>query len=592
MTVQIIEPQKSSEKTAEGAPRLLRVAAYCRVSTDSDEQRTSYEAQISYYTNYINGHSGWTLAGIFADEGLSGTQAKTRPQFNAMIEACEAGSIDLVITKSISRFARNTIDCLNYIRRLKAISVPIIFEKESINTMDASGELMVTILASIAQQESASISQNVRIGINYGFREGRGRLNYSVFLGYKRGREPGSYRIVPAQAEVVRRIYREYIEGYSPRLIADGLMDDGVRAPAGGTKWYASTIRSILENEKYAGDLLMQKYYVEDFLTHKCVRNDGARPQYFVEDDHEPIVPKAVFAQVQEEMKRRALLKHDPSKLRFGSMNALEGRLICGKCGRTLKPYTKPGQTQPDWRCRERAMVKKSASREQPLESCRCSCRIVREDEVQRALVAAFNELPEKRELLIEARERLVGGEIARIDALLASGSLQSGLEAGRDGTIPVLDSGSPQGEPKHFVVEGETGLASNSPQRRQKAKVNVADGWEARLRIQRAELANRDIQARMLLQLIEDMTGLPCDPSGATPIVADRTRKRQKAACYEYEGFFNRTRYRIPTDVLDAHGKMVRFDNDLVVRYLDKVIVQDCGFEVLFKAGVKVRLR
>ena len=164
----------------------------------------------------------------------------------------------------------------------------IIFEKESVNTLEASGELMVTILASIAQQESASISQNVRMGINFGFQEGRGRVNFSSFLGYRRGDKPGTYEIVPAEADVVRRIYRQFLEGYSPKMIADGLMENGICTPSGGEKWYPSTVASILENEKYAGDLLMQKWYVEDYLTHKCVKNSGEKPQYFVEDDHDP----------------------------------------------------------------------------------------------------------------------------------------------------------------------------------------------------------------------------------------------------------------------------------------------------------------
>ena len=168
MAVRVIRARNTDPVATMPAP-VTKAAAYCRVSTDSEEQESSYEAQVTHYTNFIQSHDGWELAGIFADEGLSGTQAKTRPQFNAMIEACENGDVNLVITKSISRFARNTLDALNYIRKLKALNIPIIFEKESVNTLEASGELMITILASIAQQESASISQNVRMGINFGF---------------------------------------------------------------------------------------------------------------------------------------------------------------------------------------------------------------------------------------------------------------------------------------------------------------------------------------------------------------------------------------------------------------------------------------
>ena len=216
-----VSPTGSPVENSE--PRLLRVAAYCRVSSDSDEQESSYEAQVNHYTSYITNHVGWSLAGIYADEGISGTQASKRPEFNRLIADCEARAIDLVITKSISRFARNTLDCLNYIRKLKALSIPIVFEKENINTMESSGEVLVTILASIAQQESASISANVRMGIEYGFQEGRGRINYTAFLGYTGGEKPGSLVIVPAEAEIVRRIYRNYLEGYSAQQIANML---------------------------------------------------------------------------------------------------------------------------------------------------------------------------------------------------------------------------------------------------------------------------------------------------------------------------------------------------------------------------------
>ena len=425
MAVRVIRA-RNTDPVVTMPTQVTKAAAYCRVSTDSEEQESSYEAQVTHYTNFIQAHDGWELAGIFGDEGLSGTQAKTRPQFNALITACEVGDVNLVITKSISRFARNTLDALNYIRKLKALNIPIIFEKESVNTLEASGELMVTILASIAQQESASISQNVRMGINFGFQEGRGRVNFSSFLGYRRGDKPGTYEIVPAEADVVRRTYRQFLEGYSPKMIADGLMEDGICTPSGGEKWYPSTVASILENEKYAGDLLMQKWYVEDYLTHKCVKNTGDRPQYFVEDDHDPIVPKAVFYQVQGEKKRRSGLTKDPSKLQFGNRLALNGRLICGKCGRTLKRYVKPDDALTDWRCR------------------------------QRAVVMAFNTLPSRREELVVQRERLLTGEIGRIDALLKTLDGQQGRLEER---LEMLASQVPEDEePMNTTVVDEVG--------------------------------------------------------------------------------------------------------------------------------------
>ena len=609
MAVRVIRA-KSTDPVVTTPPSITKAAAYCRVSTDSDEQETSYEAQVNHYTSFIQSHPGWELAGIFADEGLSGTQAKTRPQFNAMIEACENGDVNLVITKSISRFARNTLDALNYIRKLKALNIPIIFEKESVNTLEASGELMVTILASIAQQESASISQNVRMGINFGFQEGRGRVNFSSFLGYRRGAKAGTYEIVPAEAEIVRRIYRQYLEGFSPKMIADGLMEDGVCTPSGGEHWYPSTVASILENEKYAGDLLMQKWYVEDYLTHKCVKNSGEKPQYFVEDDHDPIVPKAVFYQVQGEKKRRSGLTKDPSKLRFGNRLALNGRLICGKCGRTLKRYVKPEEELTDWRCRQRALVKKTDFHED-VES-RCDCRIVREVEVQRAVVMAFNELPRRREELVVAQERMITGEIGRIDALLKTiDEQQDRLEE----RLEVLAEAVPEdGEAINITVVDEVGSERDIT-----GDMNEVDFLRTRiveirrrkdtLYAERAEHANTEVQIRLLLELVDEMvknslpewmqtrtssdvvkkdtviTGGSAEESGGTQ------EKEADGSCRDYDDFFSRTKYTVPEGVLDENGRMESFNNDLVIRYLDRVVVKDDGYEVVFKAGVTVEV-
>ena len=572
--------------------QVTKAAAYCRVSTDSEEQESSYEAQVTHYTNFIQAHVGWELAGIFADEGLSGTQAKTRPQFNALIAACEEGTVNLVITKSISRFARNTLDALNYIRKLKALNIPIIFEKESVNTLEASGELMVTILASIAQQESASISQNVRMGINFGFQEGRGRVNFSSFLGYRRGDKPGTYEIVSAEADVVRRIYRQFLEGYSPKMIADGLMEDGICTPSGGEKWYPSTVASILENEKYAGDLLMQKWYVEDYLTHKCVKNTGDRPQYFVEDDHDPIVPKAVFYQVQGEKKRRSGLAKDPSKLRFGNRLALNGRLICGKCGRTLKRYVKAQEDLTDWRCRQRALVKKTDFHEDV--PSRCDCRIVREVEAQRAVVMAFNELPRRREELVVQRERLLTGEIGRIDALLKT---LDGQQDRLEERLEVLASQVPEdGEAINTTVVDEVGSTQVITSEMDEAAFLRSQIVEIRRRkdglyAERAEQANREVQIRLLLELVDEMVM----KSGTAPLWMSREAENENAeetgACRDYDDFFSRTRYTVPGGVLDENGRMERFNNDLVIRYLDRVIVKDDGYEVAFKAGVTVEV-
>ena len=587
MAVRVIRA-RNTDPVVTMPTQVTKAAAYCRVSTDSEEQESSYEAQVNHYTSFIQSHPGWELAWIFADEGLYGTQAKTRPQFNALIAACENGDVNLVITKSISRFARNTLEALNYIRKLKALNIPIIFEKESVNTLEASGELMVTILASIAQQESASISQNVRMGINFGFQEGRGRVNFSAFLGYRRGDKPGTYEIVPAEADVVRRIYRQFLEGYSPKMIADGLMEDGICTPSGGEIWYPSTVASILENEKYAGDLLMQKWYVEDYLTHKCVKNSGEKPQYFVEDDHDPIVPKAVFYQVQGEKKRRSGLAKDPSKLRFGNRLALNGRLICGKCGRTLKRYVKPDDALTDWRCRQRALVKKTDFHEDV--PTRCDCRIVRELEAQRAVVMAFNTLPSRREELVVQRERLLTGEIGRIDALLKT---LDGQQDRLEERLEVLASQVPEDEePMNTTVVDEVGSTQVITSEMDEAAFLRSQIVEIRRRkdmlyAERAEHANTEVQIRLLLELVYEMV------KNSLPewMAREAETVEETGACRDYDDFFSRTRYTVPEGVLDENGRMEAFNNDLVIRYLDRVVVKDDGYEVAFKAGVTVEV-
>ena len=332
----------------------LRVAAYCRVSTDSDEQATSYEAQIEHYTEYISKNPEWVLAGIFADDGITGTNTKKRDEFNRMIEECHAGNIDMIITKSISRFARNTLDCLKYIRELKDLNIPVFFEKESINTMDAKGEVLLTIMASLAQQESQSLSQNVKLGIQYRYQQGKVQINHNRFLGYTKDAD-GNLVIEPEQAEIVRRIYREYLQGLSMDKIAAGLEADGILTGAGKTKWHTSTINKILRNEKYIGDALLQKTYTTDFLTKKRIKNNGTVPQYYVEGDHEPIIPKDIFLLVQEELVRRRVVHTSNNGKRhcYSCKHCFSQIVICGECGEFFRRvhWNNRGCKSIVWRC-------------------------------------------------------------------------------------------------------------------------------------------------------------------------------------------------------------------------------------------------
>ena len=329
---------------------LLHVAAYCRVSTLLEEQESSYETQIRHYTGYITAHPGWMLAGIYADEGLSGTQTSQRAEFNRMISDCTDGKIDLVITKSISRFARNTLDCLKYIRLLKSLDIAIYFEKENINTLDSKGEVLITIMASLAQQESQSISQNVSMGIRYQYRQGKVRLNHTRFLGYTKDAE-GNLIVDEEQAVIVRRIYREFLEGKTPGKIARSLMDDHIPTVSGKMNWRESTVRSILKNEKYIGDALLQKEYVADYLTKKRQHNTGALPQYYVEEDHEAIISREDYQKAQDEFRRRSRDRYDiPEE---PAQYAFTNRIICSFCGNTYRRVKANGTNKhTTWRCK------------------------------------------------------------------------------------------------------------------------------------------------------------------------------------------------------------------------------------------------
>lgn len=315
-----------------------RVAAYCRVSTDQAEQLSSYEAQVKYYTAYIEGNPEYECAGIYADEGISGTNTKKREQFNRMIEDCKARKIDMVITKSISRFARNTLDTLTYVRLLKDLGIEVFFEKENIKTLDSKGEVLLSILSSLAQDESRSISENSTWGIRRRFEQGKLHINHTKFLGYDKDKN-GNLVINPKQAKIVKRIYEDFLDGKGANRIARDLENDGTLNWNGKAKWYEGSIRKMLTNEKYKGDALLQKTYTVDFLSKKRADNNGEVPQYYVEDSHPAIIDKEMWEAVQLEMERRRnfALKYGIQKLEYATTdNPFAGRVICGSCGRVF----------------------------------------------------------------------------------------------------------------------------------------------------------------------------------------------------------------------------------------------------------------
>lgn len=304
-----------------------RVAGYARVSTEQEEQQTSYEAQVDYYTKYIKKHDEWEFVKVYTDEGISATSTAHRNGFNQMINDALDGKIDLIITKSVSRFARNTVDSLSTIRKLKEHNVECYFEKEQIWTFDGKGELLITIMSSLAHEESHSISENVTWGHRKRMSDGKVSLPYSSFLGYKKGAD-GLPEIVPEEAEIIRFIYKSYMEGQTTYTIAKALTEQKIPTPTGKEKWHASTIESILKNEKYKGSALLQKSFTTDFLTKKKKVNEGEVPQYYIEESHEPIISPEDFEQVQLEFARRKKLGKQ-----YSGTQLFAAKLVCGDCG-------------------------------------------------------------------------------------------------------------------------------------------------------------------------------------------------------------------------------------------------------------------
>ena len=381
--ITVIPPDPKYDAHIRIENKTLNVAAYCRVSTRFEQQENSYEAQIAYYTKIIGMNKSWSCAGIYADEGKAATGTKFRDSFNDMIEDCYAGKIDLILTKSISRFARNTVDCLRIIRELKDRQIRILFEKENIDTMDNAGELLVTILSSQAQEESRNLSENTRWGIIRKFEQGIVQVNHKKFMGYTKN-EDEKLIIIPEEAAVVKRIFELYLQGLGAYKIARALECDGIRTTTGKEKWHHETIYKMLQCEKYMGDAILQKTYTNDFLTKKKVVNNGYVKKYYVRNSHEAIISKEQFYLVQEEMKRRSCANERSTRKRYSSAYPLSGLIVCGKCNGiyTRVTWQKKNNKVYVWRCRERLKTRAI--------HCKQSAT-VRESGMIRLLIEVFN---------------------------------------------------------------------------------------------------------------------------------------------------------------------------------------------------------
>lgn len=396
----VVIPAKSQEEIKKAA-KCLKVAAYCRVSTDDKEQKTSYEAQIQYYTDKINKNPEWQMAGIFADEGITGTQAKKRPEFLKMIRLCRQGKIDVILTKSLSRFARNTVDSLNYIRELRLLGIAVISEKENINTLTAESEMLITIMSCFAQAESESISKNVSWGVHQSFKNGNVPMQYKKLLGYKKGAD-GNAEIVSDEAEIVKEIYRCYLDGASLNQIADMLNNRGLTTKGSNSPYRKEVIQRILTNEKYTGDALLQKTYITDCITKKSRKNNGELPMYLVKNHHEPIISRTDFNRVQEEMARRSAKRSIAEKLtkteqgKYSAKYALSELLICGECGSHYRrvTWTAKGFKEIKWRCINRIQYGKKNCHSSPT---------IDEQALHKAIISAINEFCEVKDEVAKA---------------------------------------------------------------------------------------------------------------------------------------------------------------------------------------------
>ena len=382
-----------------------RVAGYARVSTDHDDQFSSYEAQIDYYTKYIKSREDWEFVRVYTDEGITGTSTKRREGFKQMIGDALAGQIDLIITKSVSRFARNTVYSLTTIRRLKEKGIEVYFEKENIWTFDGKGELLLTIMSSLAQEESRSISENCTWGQRKRFADGKVSVAYKRFLGYDKGPD-GNLVVNREQAVTIQRIYQMFLQGMTYNGIAQQLTEDEVLTPGDRTKWSISTVKSILRNEKYKGDALLQKTYTVDFLTKKTKVNEGEIPQYYVERNHEAIIDPDVFEMVQREIERRG-----KGKKYHSGVHAFSTKIKCGECGCWYGSkvwHSNSKYRKTIWRCNHKYGGDQT-----------CSTPHLTDEEIQAAFLRAANKL-------LSTKNEVVANGYAMIDVLFDTAALEA----------------------------------------------------------------------------------------------------------------------------------------------------------------------
>ena len=598
MAVRVIQARPIVGNTVAPPAQKLRVAAYARISTDDDSQETSLAGQMAYFENLIKGNDEWSYAGLYFDDGISGTSTKKREGFNRMMADCEAGLIDKILAKSISRFSRNVVDCITALRRCRELGVEVYFEKENLSSMDPTADLLLTIMSSLSQQESASISANVAMGIRYRFQQGVQMINCSRFLGYKKNPVTKDLEIEPEGAQTVRLIFRWFLEGHSDIEIARKLRSMNALSGSGRTDWPVVTVTYMLQNERYAGDSLLQKTLVQNFLTHKSIKNKGQLPQYYVENSHPPIIPREVFNLAQAIVHTSTVPMAEGTSVREGTTGttdggqkkmkailpkkyALTGKLVCGCCGQPFKRFAnkRDGDT---WKCMGRVKGE-------------CNARIVKERDVKAVMTAAFQNLIHEESIVlrVQAQARLLLDDVEpRLRLLLAESHFEGNAE------ILHADDGSilTQGDILHaddgsVLTQGDNGSTLSQ------------DYNSRQIEIIAAKASKLYVGATSLLELIETMKGRVLETGDPDP---GRT-------CLTIEDFLNRTREEIlvPSFSVDdekdepaggeaADGEAAEIvadsaetthsaaiDEELVKRYVDKVVVGGRGLEVRFKGGI-----
>ena len=528
MAVQVIK-RTAVPQSVMTPERKLRTAGYARISTDSDQQELSLTNQQEYYTNLIQGNPDWEFAGLYTDDGISGTSMKKRDGLNQLLEAARRGEVDLILTKSISRMARNTVDLLNLVREMNSLGVGIVFSKEGLDTRDSVSEIVLALLSSLAQGESQSISENVKWGIRTRFQEGHHFINCSRFLGYDK--VDGQLVINPTEAATVRRIFSLFLNGHSVDMIARTLTEEAVPTGAGKTKWYPTTVRYLLSNEKYVGDLRLQKTVVPNFLTHRSKKNTGEADQFYVENSHDPIIPRDVFDMAQIESARRAAsrLNADGKRtggIRYGSRRALSGRCKCG-CGAVLlRKRSNPGR----WVC----------------PSCGYS---ISESQLQGAVMDSFRKLQLEKDnlrILLAAAEEVLSGTL--LDAHTGRGGGGGHLQTGWKGHLQAGWKGS---STESATVDGG---------------VEIIKGKDDEMtEEERAEALFRRFQILAVLDWLENQ---------------GKSSLGEGSTCYTMEQFIDVTR----------PGRLDAWNDDLILKFVEGMELTDDGeVAVRFKAGVTV---